>query len=65
MGPGTLYGVLARVQKEELIVLTENDGRRKTYAITAKGEEALRHEYSRLMALLKDGEILKEGNANG
>ena len=65
MGPGTLYGVLARMQKEGLIVLTENDGRRKTYAITAKGEEALRHEYGRLMALLKDGEILKEGDANG
>ena len=64
MGPGTLYGVLARMQKEELIVLTENDGRRKTYAITANGEQALRHEYKRLEALLKDGEILKAGDMN-
>ena len=62
MGPGTLYGVLARMQKEGLIVLMENDGRRKTYAITSDGEQALRHEYHRLKALLKDGEILKEGD---
>ena len=61
MGPGTLYGVLARMQKEELIILTETDGRRKTYGITADGELALRHEYGRLLALIRDGEILKEG----
>lgn len=65
MGPGTLYGVLARMQKEGLIALKENDGRRKTYEITVQGEEALRQEYSRLKALLKDGEILKEGDVNG
>lgn len=64
MGPGTLYGVLARMQKEGLIVLTEDNGRRKTYAITTKGEQALRTEYSRLLALIKDGEILKEGDVN-
>ena len=62
MGPGTLYGVLARMQKEGLIVLTENDGRRKTYAITANGEQALRQEYVRLQSLIDDGKILKEGD---
>ena len=61
MGPGTLYGVLARMQKEELIVMTENDGRRKTYAITSSGKQALRQEYKRLLALINDGEILREG----
>ena len=65
MGPGTLYGVLARMQKESLIALKKNDGRRKTYAITAEGERALRHEYNRLKALLKDGEILEVGDSNG
>lgn len=65
MGPGTLYGVLARMQKEGLIALKETEGRRKTYEITAQGEEVLRQEYSRLRALLKDGEILKEGDVNG
>lgn len=64
MGPGTLYGVLARMQKEGLIVLTENDGRRKTYGITAAGEQALRQEYRRLQALIRDGEILKASEEN-
>ncbi|MFJ7936580.1 PadR family transcriptional regulator [Sporosarcina sp. NPDC096371] len=62
MGPGTLYGVLARMQKEGLIVLADNDGRRKTYAITADGEQALRQEYHRLVAMIEDGVLLKEGD---
>ncbi len=59
MGPGTLYGVLARMQKDELIELADDDGRRKTYAVTADGEQALRQEYQRLAAMLEDGALLK------
>jgi DNA-binding PadR family transcriptional regulator len=64
MGPGTLYGVLTRMLKEGLIALSEDDGRRKIYSITINGEQALRSEYSRLMALVKDGIILKVGDKN-
>lgn len=64
MGPGTLYGVLSRMQKDGLISLAEDDGRRKTYSITTDGEQALRIEYSRLMALIRDGKILEEGDEN-
>ena len=64
MGPGTLYGVLSRMQKEGLIVLSEDDGRRKTYKITTEGEQALQIEYSRLRALVQDGMVLKEGDIN-
>ena len=38
MGPGTLYGVLSRMQKDDLISLANDDGRRKTYEITKQGE---------------------------
>lgn len=62
MGPGTLYGVLARIQKEGLITLSEDDGRRKVYTITADGQEALQNEYNRLMASVRDGMILKDGD---
>ncbi|MGD6903216.1 PadR family transcriptional regulator [Bacillus infantis] len=65
MGPGTLYGVLSRMQKDGLISLAENDGRRKTYKITADGEHALRVEYGRLKALIEDSRILEEGEGNG
>lgn len=64
MGPGTLYGVLSRMQKDGLISLAKDDGRRKTYQITSEGEQALRVEYSRLKALIKDSNILEEGDGN-
>ncbi|NLL82041.1 MAG: PadR family transcriptional regulator [Tissierellia bacterium] len=62
MGPGTLYGVLTRLQKERLIVVVNDDGRRKTYAITQEGKSALKEEYKRLENMIQDGIILKEGN---
>ena len=60
IGPGTLYGVLTRMQKERLITVVEDDGRRKTYAITPDGREALLGEYRRLTDLVRDGRILEE-----
>lgn len=61
MGPGTLYGVLTRMNKDGWIELTETDGRRKNYAITDKGRQALQNEYDRLKMLVNDGKILEEG----
>ncbi|MER1985162.1 MAG: PadR family transcriptional regulator [Solibacillus sp.] len=61
MGPGTLYGVLARMQKDGLITLASDDGRRKTYAITEAGEQALRIEHRRLQEMLMDSSMLEEG----
>lgn len=62
MGPGTLYGVLSRMNREGLIVLTGEDGRRKNYAITEAGKNALLLEYRRLKRLVEDGAILEEGD---
>ncbi|MEG0133301.1 MAG: PadR family transcriptional regulator [Clostridium sp.] len=61
MGPGTLYGVLSRMQKDELIILLDDDSRRKTYKITEDGKNALIQEYNRLLSLVEDGNILKGG----
>ena len=61
MGPGTLYGVLTRMNKDGWIQLTEEEGRRKNYAITDKGRQALMAEYARLKMLVNDGQILEEG----
>ena len=57
MGPGTLYGVL---KEEGLIVLASEQERRKTYAITQKGLDALRVEYRRLKHMVQDGAALEE-----
>ena len=62
MGPGTLYGVLTRLQKDGLIVVVNDDGRRKTYAITQEGKVALKEEYKRLENMIQDGIFLKERN---
>ena len=60
MGPGTLYGVLTRMKKEGLIVLTGEQERRKNYVITDAGRRALRQEYRRLQLMVRDGCILEE-----
>ena len=65
MGPGTLYGVLTRMDKDGWIHLQEDRGsrgeeggrRRKVYCITQAGESALRQEYRRLQCKVEDGAI--------
>ena len=60
MGPGTLYGILSRLEKKELIKLVEEDSRKKVYIITDSGKETLGFEYKRLMEMVKDGEIIEK-----
>ncbi len=60
MGPGTMYGLLSRMQADGWIELESEEGRRKTYALTATGRQALLAEYERLQCLLRDGAFLKE-----
>ena len=59
LGPGTLYGVLSRMSREGLIVLTGEEGRRKNYAITRTGRDALLAEYRRLQQMVADGAVLE------
>ncbi|MBQ8569422.1 MAG: PadR family transcriptional regulator [Oscillospiraceae bacterium] len=60
MGPGTLYGVLTRMQKEKLIIILTDDGRRKTYQITDDGRDALKQEYERIKAMVSDGAAIND-----
>lgn len=60
MGPGTLYGVLSRMNREGWIVLTGEEGRRKNYAITQAGKAALLTEYERIKRLAANGRLLEE-----
>ena len=65
MGPGTLYGVLGRMEKDELIELDVTDGRRKVYRITPDGVEALRIEYERLKSMVLDGDSIEGSDVDG
>ena len=60
MGPGTLYGIITRLEREKLITLEQQDGRRKTYLITPQGRSALLEEYRRLRRLVDDGRWLED-----
>ncbi|HKL79511.1 MAG TPA: PadR family transcriptional regulator [Mobilitalea sp.] len=59
MGPGTLYGLLSKMQKDKFIIMLSDDGRRKTYSITNKGMAALEAEYERIKAMAEDGKIIR------
>lgn len=61
IGPGTLYALLRKFEKEDMIRETEVVGRKRSYVITAKGLEILQEEYERLMVLIKDGERFLRG----
>ena len=60
MGPGTLYGLLGKMEKEGYIRLEQQDERRKTYSLTDLGRDALKQEYQRLQTLVDDGRKAQE-----
>ncbi len=57
VGPGTLYPILSRFEKEDIIKLVSSEDRRKTYLITDLGKELLEEELNRLRNLIVDGEF--------
>lgn len=61
VGAGTLYALLARFEKEEIVICIDNQGNKKTYELTQKGLDILWKEFYRLKALAKAGELLLGG----
>ena len=55
LGPGTLYGAIARLESRGLIEGVKTDDRRNPYRITALGEQALRLRLSVLEAIASAG----------
>jgi DNA-binding PadR family transcriptional regulator len=55
LGPGTLYGALARLESAGLIKALPADDRRRPYQLTAKGIAALREQLSLLQKLASTG----------
>lgn len=48
LGPGTLYGAVARLEAAGLIAALPGEDRRRPYRLTAAGGRALRQEVERL-----------------
>ncbi|MBU3110619.1 PadR family transcriptional regulator [Clostridium lacusfryxellense] len=61
VGPGTLYALLAKFEKEDMIRETKVEGRRRSYIITDKGKRTLQDEYGRLIIMVNDGRLFMEG----
>ena len=55
VGAGTLYGAFSTLEKEKLIDMVVEDGRRKVYALTAKGSAVLKAEIQRLSNMVTYG----------
>lgn len=60
VGPGTLYTLLGKFEKENIIRETEVQGRKRSYIITDKGKEILLDEYRRLITMVNDGVLYME-----
>lgn len=68
IGPASLYTILKKLQDADLIELQDDEERRKTYNLTQKGEEILKKDIKRRIAMVEHGkEALKylEGKQNG
>jgi DNA-binding PadR family transcriptional regulator len=55
IGPGTLYGAFAALEKQGLIEKVSEQDRRKTYGLTAKGRLVLAEQVRRLAVMLRNG----------
>lgn len=55
LGPGTLYGALARLEKGGFIEPVETDDRRRPYRLTAAGATALRTQLTTMESLASTG----------
>ena len=58
VGPSTLYTLLGRFEKEQLIALVREVEKRKVYRLTEEGRAVLEREYDRLRRQAEDGAAL-------
>jgi DNA-binding PadR family transcriptional regulator len=55
LGPGTLYGAIARLEARKWIEPRPAEERRRPYRLTASGERVLRHRLESLRSLARVG----------
>ena len=55
LGPGSLYGALARLEEEALVVALPSSDRRRPYRITPAGSQVLKDELSAQASISRIG----------
>jgi DNA-binding PadR family transcriptional regulator len=63
IGPGTLYGAFATLEKQGLITLLEASDRRKVYQLSDLGREVVQSQIGRLELMLKAAHMSEQGVA--
>ena len=63
MGPGTLYGALARLERRGLIEALEPEDRRRPYRLTGLGATTLQAQLESLNGFVRTGLARLEGKA--
>lgn len=58
IGPGTLYGAFAQLEKEGLIEMVSEADRRKSYVLTDKGRSVLMEHIRRTEILIMNGQSI-------
>jgi DNA-binding PadR family transcriptional regulator len=58
IGPGTLYGAFAALEKQGLIEKVSEVERRKTYGLTDKGRLVLAEQVRRLAIMVRNGQFV-------
>jgi DNA-binding PadR family transcriptional regulator len=61
LGPGTLYGAIARLEARKWIEPLPAEDRRRPYQLTAEGRRVLRHRLESLRAVAQVGEARLAG----
>ena len=54
LSPGTMYGILSKMEKDGLIALDREEEKRKIYRITSLGKEILSLEMKRIERLYRN-----------
>lgn len=65
VGSGTLYNLLEQFLEAGFIVETKVEGRRRSYVITAQGQQVLDQEYERICAQVRDYRCLRGEEGQG
>jgi len=55
LGPGTLYGAIARLEQDGLITALAGDARRRPYRLSAAGARALQEELAGMRSFANSG----------
>jgi len=63
LDPGSLYRLIFRLHEDGLIEDSGDDGRRRSYRITALGKRVLRSETERMASLLSQAQSVRGARA--